>query len=195
MVLASCIARNIIHCSSQRRCVGFLMLESQYLIAIISQCQLRSPSKYPSCVPALTRTSTNHLHFYRGVGKTFLFGSMPRQDPKGGSESHSAIELDEQPPHNTGIMKDKYAYDSLPESGYIRLFELFPRSDVRKVLMIEDSFQFKRDRGSLNLNFFQFLNGARSYLATDPRDKVYALLGHPWFEQDDGSEFFPIDYS
>lgn len=333
--------------------------------------------------------------------KTFLFGSKPRQDPKGGSESHSAIELDEQPPHNTGIMSlnYKYTFDPLPESGYIRLFELFPRPllgtiavrlfvvsmndlpryeaisyvwgdptdtdtrtiicnyrslritrnlhdalkrfrasskstsqilwadaicinqddlkererqvrlmpsiytkacrvlvwlgpdkfkkvlpahpwlysldeskrrqsmkpfsnsrpedqvlceatkvllrrpwfervwalpeigfakdatffcgghkidweslcyichffppesyrswnvDVRKILMIEDSFQFKRNRGSPNLNVFQLLNGARSYQATDPRDKVYALLGHPVFEQDDGSEFIPIDYS
>lgn len=329
--------------------------------------------------------------------KTFLFGSKPRQDPKGGSESYTAIELDEQPSQNTGILNFKYTYDPLPDSGYIRLFELFPRSllgtifvrlfvvsindlpryeaisyvwerptdtrtiicnrrplritrnlhdalkkfrasskstsqilwadaicinqddlqergrhvrlmpsiyteacrvlvwlgpdglkhvipahpwlysldeserrqsmepfdlfrpedrdlynavkvvlqlpwfgrvwalqeigfakdatffcggykidweslcrifhffplefydslnvDVRKILMIEDFFQFKQDRRLLNLNVFQLLNEARSYQATDPLDKIYALLGHPLFEQDDGSEFIPIDYS
>lgn len=56
-------------------------------------------------------------------------------------------------------------------------------------------FHFNGSKSSLMISKFDLFDLARPCAATDPRDMIYALMGHPIFDIDDDEEFLPIDYS
>lgn len=83
-----------------------------------------------------------------------------------------------------------------------RAIECYNRSnsyatlDIPTVLVrrLDTHFQFSRLDKSARMTRFELLDMARLSMASDPRDMVYALLGHPVFGQDSDGNFIDIDY-
>lgn len=60
---------------------------------------------------------------------------------------------------------------------------------------LETHFHFNGSKSLPMMSKFDLFDLARPCAATDPRDMIYALMGHPIFDTDNGEDFLPIDYS